>query len=306
MVDQSKPCPICRTYFSSSDRLGHRDAYEVHCFGCGVFEISDHLAAMHWNGNDMFWPPHLLAGAMRYRTSRGERVSLNTANMEGLIESVPVPRTPFEQIDLIVRDLGRRTSAFGEPVTYDSRTSYPVAFCQDGAEFDRLLAAARGLGYVELPDSEGWTLTLEGWARSEELRAARPDSDQAFVAMWFSPDVSAAWKSGIKPALESVGYVPMRIDLKEHNEKIDDHIIAEIRRSGLVVADFTGHRGGVYFEAGFAMRLGIPVVWTCREDHIGGAHLDTRQYNHVVWSTLEDLRDRLTARIEATVPGRTR
>ena len=305
-MDPSKPCPICRTHFASFDRLGQRDEYEVHCLVCGTYEISATLAAMHWNGNDTFGPPHLLAGAMRYRTSRGERVSLDTVNMEGLIESVPVPRTPFEQIDLIVRDLGHKTGSFGEQVTYDPRTSYPIAFCRDGYEFDRLLVAARDLGYVELPDSEGWTLTLEGWARSEELRAARPDSDQAFVAMWFSPDVSDAWESGIKPALDSVGYAPMRIDLKEHNEKIDDHIIAEIRRSGLVVADFTGHRGGVYFEAGFAMGLGIPLIWTCREDHIGGAHFDTRQYNHVVWSTPEDLRDRLTARIEATVPGRTR
>ncbi len=54
------------------------------------------------------------------------------------------------------------------------------------------------------------------------------------------------------------------------------------------------------------MGLGIPLIWTCHEDHIGEAHFDTRQYNHIVWSTPEDLRERLTARIEATVPGRTR
>ncbi len=35
-----------------------------------------------------------------------------------------------------------------------------------------------------------------------------------------------------------------------------------------MIADFTGHRGGVYFEAGFAHGLGIPVIWTCREDQL--------------------------------------
>ena len=39
------------------------------------------------------------------------------------------------------------------------------------------------------------------------------------------------------------------------------------RHGGLVVADFTGHRGGVYFEAGFARGLGIPVVWTCHKEY---------------------------------------
>jgi nucleoside 2-deoxyribosyltransferase len=81
-------------------------------------------------------------------------------------------------------------------------------------------------------------------------------------------------------------------------------IVAEIRRSGLVVADFTGNRGGVYFEAGFAMGLGIPVIWTCRDTDINAVHFDTRQYNHIVWKEAGDLREQLQRRIEATIPGR--
>jgi len=107
---------------------------------------------------------------------------------------------------------------------------------------------------------------------------------------------------GFSPALEENGYVPMRIDAVQHNEKIDDRIIAEIRRSGLLVADVTGQRGGVYFEAGFAMGLGIPVIWTCRDDEIANVHFDTRQYNHVVWSTPSDLREKLNLRIQASLP----
>jgi hypothetical protein len=32
-------------------------------------------------------------------------------------------------------------------------------------------------------------------------------------------------------------------------------------------------------------------VWTCRESDVEKQHFDTRQYNHVVWSTPEDLRE---------------
>ena len=33
-----------------------------------------------------------------------------------------------------------------------------------------------------------------------------------------------------------------------------------------MVCDLTGYRGGVYFEAGFAHGLGLPVIYTCRKD----------------------------------------
>ena len=89
---------------------------------------------------------------------------------------------------------------------------------------------------------------------------------------------------------------PVRIDQQEHNNKIDDEIIAEIRRSRFVVADFTqgekGARGGVYYEAGFAQGLGIEVIFTCRKDVLDNndIHFDTRQYNHIGWETPEELR----------------
>ena len=120
--------------------------------------------------------------------------------------------------------------------------------------------------------------------------------------MWFNSDLDEAWEKGIKPALKECGYKPVRLDFQEHNDKICDRIIAEIRKSGLLVADFTGQRGGVYFEAGFALGQGIPVIWTCRENDIQRLHFDTRQYNHIVWNHPEELKQRLIDRIQATIP----
>ena len=58
-------------------------------------------------------------------------------------------------------------------------------------------------------------------------------------------------------------------------------------------------RGGVYFEAGFALGLSIPVIWTCREDMIKHVHFDTRQFNHIVWTDADDLFTKLKNRIGA-------
>ena len=114
-----------------------------------------------------------------------------------------------------------------------------------------------------------------------------------------------AYEEGIKKAVESAGYTPMRIDKKPDVNKIDDEIIAEIRRSRFLVADFThgkdGARGGVYFEAGFAYGLGLPVIYTCRKDKVVKLHFDTRQYYHIVWEKPADLCRDLKNRIQALI-----
>ena len=147
-------------------------------------------------------------------------------------------------------------------------------------------------------------LTVAGHARIAEQRA-NPDSSQAFVAMWFDESMNQAFETGIEPAIEEAGYWPLRIDRKEHVNKIDDEIIAELRRSRFVVADFTqgedGARGGVYYEAGFAHGLDLPVIFTCREDAVEQLHFDTAHYNHIVWTTPEELREKLKTRILAII-----
>jgi hypothetical protein len=128
-------------------------------------------------------------------------------------------------------------------------------------------------------------------------RALPPLSDQAFIAMWFNEKLNTAYSKGIKLAIRSCGYKPMIIRTKEHANKIDDEIISEIKRSTFLIADLTGHRGGVYFEAGIAMGLGVPVIWTCRKDDIGNLHFDIRQYNCIAWTKPDDLARQLRKRI---------
>lgn len=148
-------------------------------------------------------------------------------------------------------------------------------------------------------------ITVAGYRRLEELREIQASSDQAFVAMWFDDSMKTAWQEGFEPGIREAGYRALRIDRKEHNNKIDDEIIAEIRRSRFLVADFTSEpekaRGGVYYEAGFAQGLNIPVIFTSRDDRFEDVHFDTRQFNHIVWANPEDLRKKLKNRISATV-----
>ncbi len=157
---------------------------------------------------------------------------------------------------------------------------------------------------VPLQNFDNLVVTVEGYAHIQEMQTA-VDTRQAFVAMWFDEEMEDAFSHGIAPAIEDAGFSAMRIDRKEHANKIDDEIIAEIRRSGFLVADFSqgeaGARGGVYFEAGFALGLGIPVIYTCRKSDMRELHFDTRQYNHIDWESHQELRDRLKKRILAII-----
>jgi hypothetical protein len=147
-------------------------------------------------------------------------------------------------------------------------------------------------------------LTAKGYARIAEIEGANSGSTEAFIAMWFDPSMNNA-KTAIEEGIAEAGYKPVRIDDQEHNDKIDDAIIAAIRRSRFVVADFTqgesGARGGVYYEAGFAHGLNIPVIFTCHKEKLKTVHFDTRQYNHIAWDDAQDLRRRLAQRISATL-----
>ena len=180
-------------------------------------------------------------------------------------------------------------------------------------EINFFLKYLDGKGWIEKEETSSThhgfkkRLTVAGYAHLDELDSKVVVSSQAFVAMWFDKSMDAALEEGIYPAIEDAGYKPFRIDKKEHSNKIDDEIIAEIRRSRFIVADFThgneGPRGGVYYEAGFAHGLNIPVIFTCRKDGLDNIHFDTRQYPHIVWKTPEQLRGRLAKRIGAVVIG---
>ena len=143
--------------------------------------------------------------------------------------------------------------------------------------------------------------TAKFWDTIEKLQQTAVDSKRVFVAMWFDKSMDECYEEGIKPAIIEAGYEPIRIDGKDFNGKICDEIIAEINRSKFVVADFCGQRGGVYFEAGYAMGQGKPVIFTASEDELVKAHFDTRQYNHIGYDSPEGLRKKLYNRICATI-----
>jgi hypothetical protein len=121
--------------------------------------------------------------------------------------------------------------------------------------------------------------------------------------MWFDEGLSDAWTNGFDPGIRTAGFKPLRIDEKDYVGGISDEIMGEIRRSRFVVADYTGQRNGVYFEAGFALGLGLglAVIPTCRGDDVSNLHFDIKHLNTLVWNSPAELADGLNRRIRAVI-----
>ena len=149
-----------------------------------------------------------------------------------------------------------------------------------------------------------WVVSVGGHERVSEIER-NVDNSQAFVAMWFNDNMDEVYENAIAPAIVAAGYDPFVINRNEGDLRIlDDQIIGEIRRSRFVVADFThgkdGARGSVYYEAGFAHGLGLPVIFTCKNDD-SELHFDTNHYPHIMWDQFDDLREALERRIRAAI-----
>jgi hypothetical protein len=278
----------------------------VDCPRCGTYVIEP-LAEAHVRALQFAPRRHLLSGVVRNASDAGRNIGVTLTNVDSLVSAARLPATPLDALDPVLEFAARNTPNFAARFTI-RKHDFPKFFLRSADELLAILEALVRLGRLEPilypSDNTRWEsqVTIAGWQHLESIRASSTNSRQAFVAMWFDRGVDAAWLDGIRPALLECGYHPFRADSKEHNDQIDDLIVAELRRSGLIIADFTGHSDGVYFEAGFGMGRGTPVIWTIRADALSGIHFDTRQYNHIVWETPADLRAKLRARIMATLP----
>lgn len=144
-------------------------------------------------------------------------------------------------------------------------------------------------------------LKLQQAIKDELLRnriSIRELRKTVFIAMSFASEMDSARES-IMRAIEDKGYKAIVIDEKEHNEQIVPQIFEEINKAEFVIADLTGHRNGVYYEAGFAKGLNKQVIFTCREDDFGNSHFDVKQINTIMWSNVWELENKLRKRIEA-------
>lgn len=295
------PCALRCDNRASSERVSGKDASIFECVVCGRYTISALLRELlpAADDDDAKLLPYVRAHT-RQAAEGGQTAELTNDNWRDLARghaNTPVATKLRKLLELVAK----RSRRPGEDVEIRRDLIYPLVDAVSAEEVQYLIDHLLERGFLDKSRFHDYfVLLVEGWASLEPAPGGIPG--RGFVAMSFDPSLSDAYTQGIQPAIkDDCGFDPIRVDLIHHNGKICDRIVAEIRLAQFVVADFTLHRAGVYFEAGFAMGLGRPVIWTCRKDDLLNAHFDTRQYNHIEWETPGELRHKLADRINATI-----
>lgn len=125
-------------------------------------------------------------------------------------------------------------------------------------------------------------------------------SGRVFVSMSMNSNRDAdveLIRKGIEEGIKATGNEAYFLDLDDDNEDIKDKMFEQINACKFLVADFTHHITGVYYEAGYARGIGKTVIHTCRSDDMGGLHFDINSKRAVVWDNPDDLAEKLSHRI---------
>lgn len=296
----NEPCPVCEEPLIKAS--SHNDLNYANCPLCGEYRLTRSVFKFFRTEKPEKRVCANISGWLR----ENKEFEINSSNLDNLCRQ----KTPsfHERADKILLMLEKKTTYIGEYITRD-KSWISIGWCINENEIDQIVKyLEKSVSRIacEAPVMKKYRdyhITPNGWEYLEKLKKINADSEQGFVAMWFDNSLDKIYNEIITTAIFDAGYKPHRVDQREHNDKIDDEIISEIRKSRFVLADFTGHRGGVYYEAGFAKGLGMEVFWTCRKDEIDKLHFDIRQYNCIEWEQdkLEDFKKRITLRIESVI-----
>jgi len=298
-MESEGKCTVCNSdckAFRDAMHMGGANKYD--CPQCGQFIISD-MAAAELQRSTLH--RGFASGSIRRMSGNPPRLS-----EEDIKKLAALPMPSFnERVEAYLLALADKTPALDDKVIFNEPALAATAYCRSGVELKVIVDYLEGENFLTInPLTIGagvGQISPKGRMRAEELRSRRAASSQGFLAMWFSDEMESARREGLEVGIREAGYKPHRVDDEHHIDQIDDRIIADIRRSRFVVADLTGHRAGVYYEAGFARGLDKPVFYTCRDDQKDGIHFDIRQFNCIMWTEPAQLAKLLQDRIEAVI-----
>lgn len=106
----------------------------------------------------------------------------------------------------------------------------------------------------------------------------------------------------LKDAATRCGLNAERVDEVESNERITDRILESIRRAEFVIADLTGARPNVFYEAGYAEGLGKTPIYIARAGT--ALEFDLKDYPTIFFRGMKDLKEALERRLRALAETR--
>lgn len=231
----------------------------------------------------------------------------------------------LKKIDYILLYLNSKTQYAGEKIEYSYKDLINIFFIFDkGIDFTKnvpqvyedqinfIRDCLNKLGYVSVyslgcANGLSWNhkitfqLAAEGFKRIYELQKTQSNNKNAFVAMKFGDETSEL-REKLKEGIREAGYEPIIMDEIKHNHQIVPEMLYQIKNSKFLIAEFSHHNNGAYYEAGYALGLGKEVIHICKKSELtSGLHFDVAQVNTIVYDNIEEFPAKIVKRIKATI-----
>ncbi|MDZ7819569.1 MAG: hypothetical protein U5K55_13600 [Aliarcobacter sp.] len=300
-------CPICQSeemeYFEIS---GDKN---INCKKCENYVIDDLMLSMLKDDDIKQYLPKISSWISEQNKIYGKRPEISPDTANKILEQKE--KTIKEKFDCFMKTFAQISFpedglSFLEHLPY-SKNKQKISMNEfnhcyiNKDEFENIINKAEEKRYLK---SAGISycykgLSFDGLEYIESLEEVNKNSKNVFVAFHFTHEMQSIFDNDIKSAIEELGLVYKRVGTSttDTNTHINDEIIGKIKSAKIVIADFSGQRNSVYFEAGFAMGLKIPVIWTCKNDEVDDLSFDTRQYPHILWNAKEELAKKIKERI---------
>lgn len=101
-------------------------------------------------------------------------------------------------------------------------------------------------------------------------------------------DLRTEWLELLLPKIEQCGYLP-RLLTHTKTQSREQYSLELIADSKLMIADLSGQSPEVYFAAGYALGLNIPVIWTVNGSDADNLFVQIQDIRPMVWDTAEEL-----------------
>lgn len=261
---------------------------------------------------------HLLAGAILNKQLDAKGIediywfSLTNENFNGIFDKIIYPKSPQGKLDNLFKSLCKLQVIDGEFVDvsnlFEQPAFYYKHFFKSAAECLYYVKELQYQEYIRLSSASiastdlQFLITFKGLNYFVEITNSGALSNRCFIAMSFDLEMKNI-RDAIKSVVQENGFEPVVIDeeLIDSSQTINDAIISEIKSCKFCIADFSQQKDGVYFESGFAVGLGKPVIYTCNEIWFTSSHFDTNHFPHIIYKSDKELIDKLDKKIKAWI-----
>ena len=316
MTEEFK-CPFCQQDPAEKRTIPSKDVYVVTCRNCGKYKVTEefcmwsgvedsNLLIRHADTIDKYPIGHV-QGVIHEHNLRelipfigwGSTAETEFMSIKELMESVQIPQNPSQKIDKLLQNLDEAShSKVGKRLGLNYDMGGKWCYAENTEEFLFILKAAEERGYfaqANFPTGKCTvTLSIEAWERIEDIKQVNQNSRQGFIACWFT-DPPNPNNQAIIEGIKIAGYEPMILQGRHFPETVISKALSEIKKSRFVIVDLTGERKSVFFEAGYALGIGLDIIFVVEKEYwdVNKASLEfyVKNYNIKAYSSAEELKE---------------